>query len=147
MLELVEDEEQLISRKRIKETPGKNKANEEKVRTITFRISNEFRRQQMVSGIELPQTHSYPYKLEDLNNEHRERLLKIYFEGLKRIPDNAQLDLPVYMPGPKRINYQGKNWGAEINPLTSNVNEILDQWVVDFDQCLKEAELELAQNV
>ncbi len=146
-LDLVEQEENLSASNPIKENADKSEANEAKTRTITFRISEDYRRQQiMVSGVELPQSHFYPYELENLNTGQRERLLKIYFQSYKRIPENALLSLPIYMPDAKQIRYQGKSWEAQTNPLTSNVNEILDQWGVDFDKYLEEAEQVLAQN-
>lgn len=146
VLELVEQEERLMSPNRIKEVVGKKELDKEKERTITFRISEDYRRQQMVAGIELPQSHFYSYEFENLNAHHRERLLKIYFQSMKRIPDNAQLSLPLCAPKAKQINYQGKQWEANINPNSSNVNEILDQWGKDFDKFLNEAEQVLAQN-
>jgi len=146
VLELVEQEEVLDSPGRIKEALSSNKENKEKGRTITFQIKESYRRQQMVSGIELPQTHYYPYEFNSLTNEHRERLLKVYFQSFKRIPENVQLFLPIHHPGAKQINYQGKSWKAEVNPASSNLNEVLDLWGEEFDKHLALAEQGLQGN-
>ncbi|MCL1478516.1 MAG: hypothetical protein MH219_13795 [Marinobacter sp.] len=62
----------------------------------------------MVLGIELPQSHYYPYKFESLKEGHRERLLKIYYQNMRRIPDNAQLSLPMHRTGAKLISMTAK---------------------------------------
>lgn len=100
----------------------------------------------MVLGIELPQSHYYPYKFESLKEGHRERLLKIYYQNMRRIPDNAQLSLPMHRTGAKLIQYDGKAWEADVNPSSSNVEEVLDLWCKAFDESLKIAEESLTKN-
>jgi len=79
VLELVEHEETLDSPGRIKESLSNEKSSKIQGRTITFKISDSYRKEQMVAGIELPQSHYYSYEFERIKEGHRERLLKIYF--------------------------------------------------------------------
>jgi len=146
VLELVEHEDILDSPGRIKESLSSDRQKKVNGRTITFKISDSYRREQMVAGIELPQNHYYPYEFESLKEGHRERLLKIYYQSMKRIPDNAQLYLPLHRPGVKQIQYQGKAWEADVNPFSSNAEEVLDLWCKAFDESLIIAEESLSKD-
>ncbi|MBN7827775.1 hypothetical protein [Bowmanella dokdonensis] len=146
VLELVEHEKVLDSPDRIKESLSSDKQQAEKGRTVTFKISDNYRREQMVAGVELPQSHYYSYKFDQIKEAHRDRLLQIYFQTSKKIPQNSQLSLPVHRPGAKQIQYQGKAWEAELNPFTSNVNDVLDIWCKAYDQSLEIAENSLKAN-
>jgi hypothetical protein len=108
VLELAGQEEQLIFPRKFKEVTDKKNQTKEKERTITFQISQTYRREQMVAGIELPESYAYSYEIKNLTSEHRERLLKMYFSSMKRIPDSVQLSLPVCTPKARQINYRGK---------------------------------------
>jgi|GEM_PF-6806274 len=143
VLELIQYEELLDYPDLTREFSQKNK---EKERTITFRINDDYRRCQMVSGIELPQSYSYRCEIKDLSSDHRDRLLKIYFTSIKTIPDSVQLYLPVCTPGAKKIVYQSKSWEAKLNPANFNLSEVMDQWVEEFDKNLEEAEQVLQQS-
>lgn len=146
VLELVEHEEVLDSPGRIKESLSTDKQQAEKGRTVTFKISDNYRREQMVAGIELPQSHYLPYEFDQIKEVHRDRLLQIYFNSNKTIPQNSQLSLPVHHPGAKQIQYQGKAWEAELNPFSSNVDEVLDLWCKAYDESLEIAENSLKSN-
>jgi hypothetical protein len=146
VLELVEHEKVLDSPGRIKESLSGDKQQAEKGRTVTFKISDNFRREQMVTGIELPQSHHLPYELEQIKEVHRDRLLQLYFNTNKTIPQNSQLSLPVHHPGAKQIQYQGKAWEADLNPFSSSVDEVLDLWCKAYDESLEIAENSLKSN-
>lgn len=146
VLELVEHEEILDSPGRIKESLPGDKQQAEKGRTVTFKISDNFRREQMVAGVVLPQSYYLPYEFEEIKEVHRDRLLQIYFNTNKTIPQNSQLFLPVHHPGAKQIHYRGKAWEAELNPFSSNVDEVLDLWCKAYDESLKIAEDSLKSN-
>lgn len=146
VLELVEHEKVLDSPDRIKESLSSDKQQAEKGRIVTFKISDNYLREQMVAGVELPQSHYYSYEFDQIKEVHRDRLLQIYFQTSKKIPQNSQLSLPVHRSGAKQIQYQGKPWEAELNPFTSNVNEVLDLWCKAYDQSLEIAENSLRAN-
>lgn len=146
VLELVEHEKVLDSPDRIKESLSGDKQQAEKGRTVTFQISDNYRREQMIAGIELPQSHFFAYEFDQIKEIHRDRLLQIYFHSNKTIPQKSQLSLPIHRPGSKQIQYQGKAWEADLNPFSSNIYEVLDLWCKAYDESLEIAENSLKSN-
>lgn len=114
-------------------------------RTLSFQLNGEYRREQLVNGVELPQSVTCQYQLEDIAPEHRERLLRSNFETTKSIPNTVRLMLPHLAPGAKKINFNGKPWEACMNPNESSLKEILDAWVVEYDAYQARAEEEHAK--
>ena len=113
-------------------------------REIGFKIDKEFQRSLMIQGIELPNSFELTYRMEDLQPDHRKRLLDIYFGSYRRIPDKASLMLPMHRTKATVVVYE-KAWEGKINPLEVGVSGVLTAWAVDFDRCLQEAQSALAE--
>ena len=112
-------------------------------RKISFKIDGEFQKSLMVEGIELPNSFDLTYSPSDLLPEHRKRLLDIYFQTYRRIPDSATLTLPTHRPGATVVIY-GKAWEAGVNPLEVGINGVLNAWGAEFDRCLEEVQSRLS---
>ena len=71
---------------------------------IEFRmeIDDDFRRQQLIKTVEIPQGASFFCSLSDLSETQRELLVNIYYPNNKRIPTNLQLPMPSPTPNPKQ---------------------------------------------
>lgn len=141
VLEMVRNDARQRESSDPKESP---KAEEIHARAITFKIDREFQRSLMIQGIELPDRYMLPYRPEDLQPEHRRRLLDIYFRLSRRIPEMASLMLPTHRAKATAVTFD-EIWEAKVNPLEVGVNGVLIAWAVDFDRRLKEAQSALAE--
>jgi MFS superfamily sulfate permease-like transporter len=107
------------------------------IRFIQISIDNNFREQQLIEGVELPQQYKFELKLSEMSKSQREKLSECYFQSYKTIPNRFSLVIPVEQNGTK----QNKQWQAKLNPISSQPQEILNSWETDFEKCSKGAEL------
>jgi hypothetical protein len=109
------------------------------IRLIKMIVDDNFRKQQLIDGVELPQRYEFKLKLSNMSNSQREKLAEIFFQTHKTIPSQLNLYLPVLNKGVKQINMSGKQWQAQLNPKTTEPESILSCWENDFDSNYKEA--------
>lgn len=129
-----------------KETENvKELVKEEGSREIRLRIDDGFRRQQLVEGVELPQSFSIKSNISKLTPSQRKKLSNIYFDSYKTIPSEVQLYVPIYISHRKQINFTNKEWQASLNPLILNSEEVFKKWELDYDMALEQAQTELAR--
>ena len=131
--------------KKLKEITEEKEENlDPDLRNINIIIDDNFRKQQLVNGIEIPQRYTLQLKLSEITNSQREKMTEMYFESTKTIPKRLGLYLPTYNIGPKKINTRGKEWQAKLNPSSTEAKDFLDSWEKDYqksyEQALKESE-------
>jgi len=141
VLEMVRNDAKRLESSCSEESP---KTEEAPTRTVTFKIDGEFQRSLMIQGIELSNSFVLECRTENLQPEHRKRLLDIYFRTYRRIPDNASLMLPAHRSGATVVGYE-KAWEAKVNPHEVGVAGVLNAWSIDFDRCLQEAQSALTE--
>lgn len=111
--------------------------------TMSFIIDPEFRKLQMLDGVELPRVYQAEYDFKTLPREHKQRILDIYFHATKPLPKNIQLNLPVHTPNAKHLSH--KIWEAKMDPSKSNLNDVLDAWGKEYDNNLASAASSLSE--
>lgn len=109
------------------------------LRLITISVDDNFRKQQLIEGVEIPQRYEFKFKLSKMSNSQRKKLAEIFFQNHKSIPSQLILYLPAHYQGAKQINMSGKQWQAQLNPKTTEPENILNCWEYDFDKNYKEA--------
>lgn len=106
---------------------------------IQIQIDNDFRRQQFVEGVELPDSYEFSCDFSDLTTEQRQKLWDTY----EKAPHNLySLPIPRYDGNKKQIILKGGGWAARLNPLTTDPKEILNAWEADYDKALENAQKE-----
>ena len=109
------------------------------LRLIKISVDDNFRKQQLIEGIEIPQKYEFLFKLSKMSNCQRKKLTEIFFQYHKSIPNQLILYLPVHNKGAKQINMSGKQWQAQLNPKMTDLETILNCWENDFDKNYKQA--------
>jgi type III secretory pathway component EscV len=104
------------------------------IRLIKMSVDDNFRKQQLVDGVEIEPRFEFMFKLSKMSNSQREKLVEIFFQNHKTIPGQLTLYLPVHNNGAKQINMQGKQWQAKLNPNTTKPEFILGCWEKDFEK-------------
>ena len=124
----------------LKDQPKKSKeSTDPDIRTIHIAINNDFRKQQLIEGVEISQNYQFEFKLSTMSKSQREKLSEIFFNSHKTIPRNFSLSLPVDTKGAKQIHMSGKPWQAALDPNTTEPEVILSRWEKDFDKSYEEA--------
>jgi len=113
------------------------------IRHIQISIDNDFRKQQLIEGIEIPQSYTFKFKLSEMSKSQREKLAECFFKVSKTIPSRLRLYVPIHRIGVKQIEVQGKQWQANLNPNSSEPQEIFNSWESDYEKYFKEAESSL----
>lgn len=110
------------------------------IRIIKIIVNDNFRKDLLIEGVEIPQMYEFEFKLSKMSNSQREKLAEIYFESNKTIPYKFSLRIPVHNKGAKQINIQGIQWQAKLNPKATQPEGILSCWEKDYENGYKEAE-------
>lgn len=113
------------------------------LRRIQISIDNDFREQQLIEGIEIPQSYTFQFKLSEMSNSQREKLAQCFFKSMKTIPRIFRLYIPIHRNGAKQIEVQGKQWQASLNPKSTEPQLILSTWEKDYEKFLNESETSL----
>lgn len=106
---------------------------------LQIKIDEEFRRQQIIEGVVVPQDYSFAYNISALTRNQRELLTEIYFESMKRIPDNLKAPMPIFNPQSNEIIWNQGSWKAKLNPLTTEPQDIFTAWEKDCRAALEDA--------
>lgn len=109
------------------------------LRLIKISIDDNFRKQQLIDGVEIAQRYEFNFKLSKMAKSQREKLAEIFFQNHKTIPSQVILYLPVHNKGVKQLNMSGKQWQAQLDPNTTKPESILSCWEKDFDSNYNEA--------
>jgi hypothetical protein len=115
-------------------------------KAVIIDINSEFRRQQLIEGIELPLAYRFYFTLLNLSKTQREKLAIIYFESHKTIPDEVVLYLPYYHEKSKKIFFNRSPYRLKMNPLTAEPKGIFNAWESAFDKALLEAEVQISKD-
>ena len=108
------------------------------IRFITITVDDNFRKQQLVNGIEIQQKFQFQFQLSRMTNRQREILSEFYFENYKNIPKKISLSIPVFNEHSKQIQMQGRVWQANLNPNLTEPLVILSAWEQDFEKGYQE---------
>jgi hypothetical protein len=111
--------------------------------SIQFQIDEEFRRQQLIDGTDLPQLFAFSYNISKLTTSQRKKLIDIYFNSHKRIPDQFTLKLPVFNSHSNGIIFGGDEWKAQLNPMATQPQEILEVWEADYESSMERTQEEV----
>lgn len=122
-----------------RQTGNIEKTSNPDIRIIQIGVENEYRKQQLIEGVEISQSHTFDYKLSEMLTSQREKLSEIFFQSHKTIPNKFRLYIPAHQNGAKQINMTGKQWQAKLNPNRTEPKEILTSWEEDFEEYYKEA--------
>ena len=109
--------------------------------SIQFIIESDFRKLQMLDGLDLPRVYRTQYDFMALSREHRQRILDLFFDAKKTLPNTIQLHIPAHSPNSPGLGR--KVWEAKIDPNKSNLNDVLDVWAKEYDDHLETATLSL----
>lgn len=139
IIKLSEREEGFFINELRKQTENIEIRTDPDIRKIQITIDNEYRKQQIIEGVEISQGYTFTIGLSEMSKSQREKLTDIFFQSRNTIPDNFNLYIPVYNQGAKQINMQGKQWQAKLNPQQTKPNEILNSWEIDFENNCIEA--------
>jgi len=123
------------------ETPDVSSVEEsddEKNRKIHFRVDDEYRKKQLIEGIEIEQSQSKKFNVSELTKSQREKLVKAYFGNA--LPTNITLRLPTFNETNGEIVFNQTKWEAKINPMDLDASEIISSWEDDFEEALEDAE-------
>ena len=115
---------------------------------IEFRmvIDDDFRRQQLIKTVEIPQGASFFCSLSDLSESQRELLVNIYYPNNKRIPTSLQLPMPSPIPNPKQPYTFDLHWKGKVNPSISTPAEILAMWERDYKEAFEKINATTSKN-
>jgi hypothetical protein len=127
--------------------PKKSIDEDPEIINIGFLISKEYRRVQLIEGLEIPQSFQIKIKSSDLNKNHRTALIEVFFEQNQCIPKRLNLFLPTYNETAVKINFSGKKWEAELVPSEASPLEILDSWEESFTHSLAEVRKSISDSV
>jgi hypothetical protein len=107
--------------------------------TITFQmaVDDEFRKEQIIKGVVVPQSNTFTFSLADLSEDQRELLANIYFFSYKTIPHTIQLPMPSSKPNPTHPYSSGLAWKGRCNPVTTSPTEMLKMWETDYREAFK----------
>ncbi|MBV5329371.1 MAG: hypothetical protein JZU65_17405 [Chlorobium sp.] len=121
-------------------SPENNEApSDPDLRVILMSIDNDFRKQQLIEGVEIPQRYEFEFKLSKMSKSQRGKLAEIYFQSHKTIPSKFSFFLPNHNKETKQIVMEGKQWQAKLNPNMTEPAEIFCSWEKDFDYSFEEA--------
>lgn len=109
------------------------------IRIIQIAIDNDYRKQQLIDGIEITQNANFQLKLSEMSSPQREKLTEVFFQSNKTIPSRFSLFLPIYNERSKQIQAQGKRWEAKLNPNIAKPLDILCSWEEDYAKSYQEA--------
>lgn len=117
-------------------------------RNVQISIDHDYRRQQIIGGVEIPRDHIIRFNISELSGKQLEILWDVHFTSNQAIPQSFVLTVPRFIEKQKEINYKGAPWEGKINPLISSPRQIFDSWEKDYLTELEMAEqsLKLAQN-
>jgi len=116
---------------------------EKGVRIISIQIKNEYRKQKLIEGLEIPQEYTFNFEFSAMTESQRSKLVDIFFPSHKAIPNNFSLWLPSLSSDGKKIEMRKTKWQAKLNPNNCAPQKILASWDEDFDNALIEAEKNL----
>ncbi|MDY6994122.1 MAG: hypothetical protein SVR94_16170, partial [Pseudomonadota bacterium] len=106
---------------------------------ISIKFDEEFRREQFLDGIDIPQNYSFKIKIDELTTKQRMLLWDLYYDSYHELPKRLEgLSLPTYDEKNKKINLGGKSWAARINPYVSERKEIMNAWQTDYENAYQE---------
>ena len=110
-------------------------------KTFQMAIDDDFRKEQLLEGIELPRIHSFQCSLSSLKPSQREILWDMYFPTRGRLPERLVLYTPAYDESTKELKPQSEQWRGRINPLASSPEEVIDAWEADYELALGAVEV------
>ena len=143
IIELSNQEESFFL-KQLNTVPEKTeKSTNPDLRNIHIVIDDNFRKQQIIDGVEIPQRNEIKIKLSEMSNSQREKLTEIYFKHNKTIPLILRLYLPIHDARANQIQIRGKEWQAKINPACTGPCDILTLWEEDYTKSYEVAERSL----
>ena len=103
-------------------------------------IDKKFMRQQMIEGINLTSSYMLDVDITKIKSSQRQKI----WDQNNGIPKTIYLKTPQFNKQNNQINIRGQGiWNARVNPLTTSVEKIFDEWEKDYDKALKLAEEEL----
>jgi len=102
------------------------------LRIVQIVIDDNYRKQQIIEGIEIQQRYELQCNLSEMSNSQREKLADVFFQSNKAIPKTFRLYLPVYNERAKQVTMTGKEWQANLNPNIVDSKDILNSWEHDF---------------
>lgn len=141
VLKLVMDDIELFP-KPIEEAQKINETKQPVEKRVKFQIDEEFRRQQLLKGVQLPLSFVFTCKLSTFTPGQRKKLLDMYFDTNKDIPSDFSLLLPIFHTRLKRIVLGGATWKAQLNPYQAKPQEILKEWERAYNEQLEKAKNE-----
>jgi len=98
------------------------------IRTITIDIDADYRKKELIAGVEIPKNYTFDYRLSKMTSSQREKLVDIYFSRSGLIPKKLKLSLlPIT-----------KTWEAKLNPIDTEPKDILVAWEKDYERSLGE---------
>lgn len=102
------------------------------LRMVQIVIDDNYRKEQIIEGVEIPQRFELQCNLTEMSNSQREKLADVFFQSNKTIPKTFRLYLPIYNEKAKQIVMTGKEWQANLNPDIVDSKIILSSWEHDF---------------
>lgn len=107
------------------------------VRTLTFDIDTDFRKQKWIEGKEVEPHYERDFKINDLTKSQREKIVKMYFGNTlsKKFP----LRLPSYNESKDEVVFNQEKWKAKINPEENDLQTIISNWEKDYEKDLERA--------
>lgn len=106
---------------------------------ITFQMSvdDNFRKEQIIKGIEVPKSDNFTFRLTDLSEGQRELLANIYFQSYKTIPSNVTLPMPLPQRNATHPYTSGQAWKGRCDPGRTSPEDILKMWETDYNEAFK----------
>ncbi|MCK5345088.1 MAG: hypothetical protein KAR20_16880, partial [Candidatus Heimdallarchaeota archaeon] len=112
-------------------------------RRVQIRIDDNFRREQILEGIELPKDYIFYCNLSKLTRSQREKLWDIN-EERKNIPSRFTLSLPSFNSNIKKVVLKGSGiWACKMNPFKVPPEEIFNAWERDYKKSFLQAQRDL----
>ena len=111
-----------------------------KTRTLQFSIDDDYRKKQLIKGVEINQSQQREIGLKDLTESQRRKITDIHFKNTKNIPSRIILYIPNFNDKKGEIELKGEQWKGKVNPNDVSLSEILSCWEDDFEEALEDAE-------
>jgi hypothetical protein len=121
------------TQKSIKALPPADEPTEKGIQ-FQMKVDDDFRKQHLIEGMEVPQTYRFYVQLTDIAKSPRELLVNIYYPNSKGIPTVVQLPMPLPAPNPTQPYTSGHAWKGKLNPSASTPARILETWEHDYKE-------------
>lgn len=99
-------------------------------------VADDFRKEQLLAGVEVQRTQSFQCSLASIKPSQREKLWNAYFPSPGRIPERVVLYTPVFDDASKNFNLSVEHWRGSINPNVSSPEEVIDAWEADYEEAI-----------